>query len=124
MRGPILHALSHPDRANAPYLRGFDLESCSRLDFEAPDEERFPALRLGYRCVEEGEDAGCVLNAADEVAVASFLSGELSFLDITNINRTILDSRPGLFGSIESLTESDARARTLTQDLIRAGAAC
>lgn len=124
MRGPILHALSHPDRAEAPYLRGFDLDAFARLDFEAPDLERFPALQLGYRCIEEGEDAGCVLNAADEIAVASFLEGELAFSDISTINSAVLDARPGLCGSIESLIESDAQARALAQDLIRTAATC
>ena len=120
MRGPILHALSHPDRANAPYLRGFDFESFSRLDFEEPDFERFPALGLGYRCVEEGEDAGCVLNAADEIAVASFLAGNLPFSQIPEINKNVLDARPGLCGSIEELTKADETARALATDLIEA----
>ena len=119
MRGPILHALSHPDRAHAPYLTGFDFQSFSRLDFEEPDFERFPALGLGYRCVKEGEDAGCVLNAADEVAVASFLSGQLPFSQIPQINKAVLDARKGLCGSIEQLTKADAGARALATDLIR-----
>jgi 1-deoxy-D-xylulose-5-phosphate reductoisomerase len=124
MRGPILHALAHPGRAEAPYLRGFDLATCSRLDFAEPDTDLFPALELGFRCIEEGQDAGCALNAADEVAVASFLAGDLSFQDIPKINREVLDSRPGLFGSIADLTEADARSRALAQDLIQAKAAC
>lgn len=119
MRGPILHALSHPDRADAPYMQGFDFQSFSRLDFEEPDFERFPSLGLGYRCVEEGEDAGCVLNAADEIAVASFLSGDLPFSQIPQINKSVLDAREGLCGSIEQLTKADAAARALATDLIR-----
>ncbi len=124
MRVPILHALSHPDRGDAPYLRGFDLDSFRQLSFEAPDHERFPALRLGYRCIEEGEDAGCALNAADEVAVHAFLRGEIKFTDIAKVNASTLDARPGLFGSIPKLTESDQRARALAQELIQASATC
>ena len=120
MRGPILHALSHPDRAHAPYMRGFDFTEFSRLDFEEPDFARFPALGLGYRCVEEGKDAGCVLNAADEVAVASFLSGELPFSQIPQINEAVLDARQGLCGSIEELTKADLAARAMAKDLIQA----
>jgi 1-deoxy-D-xylulose-5-phosphate reductoisomerase len=124
MRVPILHALSYPDRGEAPYLRGFDLDAFRHLDFEAPDLDRFPALGLGYRCIEEGEDAGCVLNAADEVAVHAFLNGEIKFTDISKVNAATLDARPGLFGSIKNLTESDQRARAMAQDLIRSTATC
>ena len=124
MRGPILYALSHPGRGEAPYLRGFDLESFGRLDFEAPDTDRFPSLKLGYRCVEEGEDAGCVLNAADEVAVNSFLNGEIKFTDIAKVNLAALDARPRLFGTIDNLTASDTQARTAARDFIEATATC
>ena len=124
MRVPILHALSHPDRGRAPYLKGFDLDAFSQLTFEAPDLDRFPALGLGFRCIEEGQDAGCTLNAADEVAVHAFLGGEIKFTDIAKVNAATLDARPGLYGSIHNLTDSDQRARALAQDLIRSSAAC
>jgi 1-deoxy-D-xylulose-5-phosphate reductoisomerase len=124
MRVPILHALSHPDRGHAPYIHGFDLDSFSNLSFEAPDLDRFPALGLGYRCIDEGEDAGCVLNAADEVAVHAFLNGAIKFTDIAKINEATLDARPGLFDSIQNLTESDQQARALAQGLIRAATTC
>ena len=77
MRGPIHYALHHPDRAPSG-LRGFSIEQFQRLTFEAPDPGRFPALELGYRCLEEGSDSGSVLNAADEVAVAAFLNLEIA----------------------------------------------
>ena len=124
MRVPILHALSHPDRSEASYLRGFDMSSFARLTFEAPDMDRFPALALGYRCVEEGQDAGCVLNAADEVAVASFLAGELRFTDIARVNSATLDARPGMHTSIQELTHSDTQARAMAAELVRATTAC
>ncbi|MCB9916540.1 MAG: 1-deoxy-D-xylulose-5-phosphate reductoisomerase [Planctomycetes bacterium] len=122
MRGPIWYALNHPDRAPAN-LVGFDLARFSTLTFEAPDLERFPALALGFRCVEEGADAGCVLNAADEVAVAAFLAGELDFRDIQRVNARVLDQRPGRAGSLAELLAADARARELARAEVSAAAA-
>lgn len=114
MRGPIHYALHHPDRAPAP-LRGFDLELFRRLDFEAPDPARFPALALGFRCVEEGADAGAVLNAADEVAVAAFLERRIGLAEIAEVNRAVLDTRDGDGASLEALLRADARARTTAE---------
>jgi len=124
MRVPILHALSHPDRGHAPYLRGFDMDAFSELSFEEPDLDRFPALKLGFRCVEEGEDSGCALNAADEVAVGAFLDGLIKFTDIARLNESALDSRPGLCSSIQDLRESDSKTRALAEELIRSSATC
>ena len=119
MRGPIHYALHHPDRAPAD-LKGFDLELFRSLTFEAPDPERFPALGLGYRCVELGSDSGCVLNAADEVAVAAFLRREIAFPDLARIAREVLERRPGLDRDVAELVRADARARELARDRIRA----
>jgi len=115
MRGPIHYALHHPDRAPSD-LRGFDLSRFKSLTFEAPDPVRFPALELGFRCVEEGADAGSVLNAADEVAVEAFLQGEIGFPDIARINRRVLDRRPGLCGSVADLLRADRLARTCARE--------
>jgi 1-deoxy-D-xylulose-5-phosphate reductoisomerase len=114
MRGPIHYALHHPERAPSE-LRGFDLELFRRLTFEAVDRERFPALELGYRCVREGGVAGCLLNAADEVAVAAFLEGGLPFPELVAVNREVLDAPRGLAPStasgIDDLLAADAWAR-------------
>ena len=118
MRGPIHYALNHPDRASAS-LKGFDVELFKSLTFEEPDLERFPALELGYRCVEEGADAGAVLNAADEIAVDAFLKREIAFPDIPCINRSVLDRRPGLHASVDDLLRSDAAARELAREEVR-----
>ena len=118
MRGPIHFALHHPDRAPAP-LTGFDLEVFRTLTFEEPDTGRFPALELGFRCVEEGGDAGCVLNASDEVAVQAFLEGGIGFEDIQRINGCVLEQRPGLGGSVEELLRADGVARELALDQVR-----
>jgi 1-deoxy-D-xylulose-5-phosphate reductoisomerase len=114
MRGPIHYALHHPDRAPSG-LKGFDVDLFRSLTFEVPDRERFPALELGWRCVEQGADSGAVLNAADEIAVEAFLRGEIGFQDIPRINRSVLDQRPGHDGDIESLLRSDRIARDLAR---------
>jgi 1-deoxy-D-xylulose-5-phosphate reductoisomerase len=115
MRGPIHYALHHPDRA-ASTLCGFDLARFRALTFESPDPARFPALELGFRCVEEGADAGSVLNAADEVAVEAFLGGEIAFPEIARINRTALDRRPGPARTVEDLLQADRLARTIARE--------
>lgn len=112
MRGPIHYALHHPDRRPAD-LEGFTLERFANLTFEAPDLERFPALGLGFRAVEEGGDAGCALNAADEIAVAAFLEGRIRFTDIPRINSHVMDLRPGRSGTLDDLLAADATARVL-----------
>ena len=78
MRIPIAYALAWPERMETPAQR-LDLAAIARLDFEAPDLERFPALRLARAALEAGGAAPVVLNAANEVAVASFLAGEIRF---------------------------------------------
>jgi 1-deoxy-D-xylulose-5-phosphate reductoisomerase len=118
MRGPIHYALHHPDRAPAP-LVGFDLSLFRRLDFEAPDLERFPALRLGFRCVAEGSDAGAVLNAADEVAVAAFLARRIGLAEIAEVNRAVLDRRRGDDRTFEALLLADQRARADAEHEVR-----
>ena len=119
MRGPIHYALNHPDRARSS-LRGFDLDLFRTLTFEAPDPARFPALELGYRCLEEGSDSGSVLNAADEVAVEAFLNLEIALHDIPRINRLVLDRRPGLDGTVEDLLRADTLARSWAREEVRA----
>jgi 1-deoxy-D-xylulose-5-phosphate reductoisomerase len=81
MRIPISYALAWPERMPTPAQR-LDLAAIARLDFEAPDPDRFPALRLAREALEAGGAAPVVLNAANEVAVASFLAGEIAFPDI------------------------------------------
>ncbi len=120
MRGPIHYALHHPDRAPAD-LRGFDFDLFRRLDFERPDPARFPTLALGYRCLELGDDAGAVLNAADEVAVAAFLEGAIPFHEIWRINRDALERQASPAGArhdVDGLLQADRRAREHAQGRI------
>ncbi|MCP3915801.1 MAG: 1-deoxy-D-xylulose-5-phosphate reductoisomerase [bacterium] len=122
MRGPIHFALHHPERRPAR-LTGFDYSTFRELTFEKPDLQRFPTLELGFRCIEEGSDAGCVLNASDEVAVEAFLGREIAFQHIHTVNRAVLDRRPGMDGDVESLLRADRIARDLARDEIRLVAA-
>jgi 1-deoxy-D-xylulose-5-phosphate reductoisomerase len=118
MRLPIHHALSWPERS-ASSLQGFDAALFSSLTFEEPDLQRFPALALGYRCVREGGNSGAVLNAADEVAVEAFLTGELAFDRIVPTVSAILDQRLAWpEATLAELLEADRCARAATRTLI------
>jgi 1-deoxy-D-xylulose-5-phosphate reductoisomerase len=116
MRVPIAHTLAWPARLPTTAKR-LDLAALGRLEFEAPDPVRFPALRLAREALEAGGGAPCVLNAANEVAVATFLDGRLGFLDIAAIVSDVLDrlgSRPA--DSLADVLELDAHARVLAAD--------
>ena len=93
MKLPIQYALTWPERRDSPAKR-LDLTEALHLDFEPPDEDRFPALALGREVAASGGTAGAVLNAANEAAVAAFLGGELSFVEIVPACRAVLESHP------------------------------
>lgn len=100
MKVPIQFAFTYP-RRNRSDRNYFDLSKWSRLTFEAPDLERFPAVELGFRAAREGGLAGAVLNAANEAAVDLFLKGTINFVEITSCVRSVLDrlensANPGL----------------------------
>ena len=90
MRIPIAYALAWPERVETG-ARRLDLAAIARLDFEPPDVERFPALRVARQALESGGSAPIVLNAANEVAVASFLAGGIRFPDIVALVQRALD---------------------------------
>jgi 1-deoxy-D-xylulose-5-phosphate reductoisomerase len=111
MRTPIAYALSWPDRIETP-VAGLDLAAIGCLTFEPPDEERFPALRLARTALASGDSAATVLNAANEVAVHSFLAGEIGFLDIARVVETALEKTPGrALATLEDVAEIDSVAR-------------
>ena len=91
MRTPIAYALAWPKRMETPVER-LDFAAIRTLTFEEPDLERFPALRLAREALEAGGQAPCVLNAANEVAVADFLAGKIGFLDIARTCEATLDA--------------------------------
>ena len=111
MRIPIAYALAWPDRMPTPAQR-LNLVDIARLDFGEPDLERFPALRLAREALEAGGSAPPVLNAANEVAVATFLGGRIQFPDISRLVESALErnERPGP-QSIEDVFEIDREVR-------------
>lgn len=112
MRIPIAYALAWPERIETPAQR-LDLASLARLDFEAPDLTRFPALRLAREALQAGGAAPIVLNAANEVAVAGFLAGRLRFLDIADfVERALEQLDFAAPGSIEDVLEIDRATRS------------
>ncbi len=121
MRGPLHFALHWPERS-ASELVGFDLRWFRELTFEPVDPARFPSLELGYRCLAERGDSGCVLNAADEVAVEAFLERRIGFSEIERVNRSVLERRPGISGSVEQLLRADRLARELAREEIERSA--
>jgi 1-deoxy-D-xylulose-5-phosphate reductoisomerase len=111
MRVPISYALHHPDRADVP-VETLDLASVGSLDFESPDEETFACLRLAREAGAAGGSAPCVLNAANEVAVAAFLDGGLPFAAIAEVIEHTLDAMPAHpVGHFAELFAIDAEAR-------------
>ena len=119
MRIPIAYALAWPERLQTPADR-LDLKSVGRLDFEAPDLERFPALRLAREALEAGGAAPIVLNAANEVAVARFLNGEIGFLEIISIvDRALQFADFEAPGSINDVLEIDRTVRMRVETLAK-----
>ncbi len=118
MRLPILYALAYPERPAAPQL-AFDLAALSHLDFAPPDPVRFPCLRLAYEAAEAGQSACIALNAADEIAVAAFLEGRISFLDIPRtIERVLGETSADAPASIKEVLAADEAARACAHAVI------
>ena len=111
MRVPIAHALGFPDRIESG-ATPLDLGAIGQLSFEPPDLDRFPCLALAYSALRAGGGAPAVLNAANEVAVESFLSGRLRFTAIPDIIAGTLDSvSGGSAGDLAAILEVDAKSR-------------
>ena len=111
MRLPIGYALAYPDRIGTPFGR-IDWASLGRLEFEPPDMEAFPCLRLAYEAGRRGETAPAWLNAANEVAVAAFLDGLISWISIADVLEAVLDRHDGTVAeSPEVVIDVDRRAR-------------
>jgi 1-deoxy-D-xylulose-5-phosphate reductoisomerase len=120
MELPVLYALTHPDRIEEPAIAGFDPVASSPLTFERVRLDDFPALRLGIEAGRAGGAAPAVFNAANEQAVALFLDGSLSFVDIPRAISSALDRLAGLPGkNREELLSADAAARVLVRTEFR-----
>jgi 1-deoxy-D-xylulose-5-phosphate reductoisomerase len=125
MRLPIQYAFSYPERWDAA-LPSLNFTACGRLEFEAPDHTRFPCLRLAYRALEAGDGFPVVLNAANEVAVASFLEGQLAFPGIAAAIESALEAHAHRIGAgragpsdVAEVRELDGWTRTYTGGMIR-----
>ncbi|MEQ8248594.1 MAG: 1-deoxy-D-xylulose-5-phosphate reductoisomerase [Alphaproteobacteria bacterium] len=118
MRTPIAYTLAWPERMETPSAR-LDLAQIGALTFEAPDDTRFPALRLARQALRAGHGATTVLNAANEVAVAAFLAGKTGFLDIVATVEATLDAvRSGDTVSLADVMALDAQARRLADNFV------
>jgi 1-deoxy-D-xylulose-5-phosphate reductoisomerase len=118
MRLPIQYAFSYPERWPAP---GFDIVRAGRLDFEAPDADAFPCLRLAYRALEAERSLPVVLNAANEIAVAQFLEGRVGFPAIAQIIEGTMDAhRPAEVATLSAVRAVDSWARQHAREMARA----
>ena len=113
MRTPIAHALAWPERIDSG-VSPLDLFAIGRLDFERPDEQRFPCLRLAREAVQAGGSAPAMLNAANEVAVEAFLQRRIRFTDIARMIEAVLNALPvRAVEALDTVFEADRRAREL-----------
>jgi 1-deoxy-D-xylulose-5-phosphate reductoisomerase len=118
MRTPIANALGWPDRIPAPSAR-LDLAKLSQLTFQAPEPDRFPALRLARAALIAGGGAPTVLNAANEIAVAAFLEERIGFLDIAATVERALERLAGRrIGTLDDVYALDRETRATTRALI------
>ena len=113
MRTPIAYALSHPERIESG-VSGLDLIKMKRLDFEAPDLDKFPCLGLAYKALLMGQSAPTILNAANEVAVDAFLVESITFNQIAELIEYCMSAmKPQPLDSIEIVLEVDSKTRQL-----------
>ena len=120
MRIPIAYALAWPQRMSTPAHR-LDLAAIARLDFEAPDLKRFPALVLAREALEAEGSAPTVLNAANETAVARFLAGTIGFTDIARlVGEALAENRHAAPATIEEVLEIDRLTRERVDALMQA----
>ena len=116
MRTPIAHALAYPERIDSGVER-LDLTQVGRLEFSEPNLERFPCLRLGFEALRAGGSAPGALNAANEIAVAAFLDGQLRYTDIPRVcEDTLARIRVTPLDNLAAVTACDAGARALARE--------
>jgi 1-deoxy-D-xylulose-5-phosphate reductoisomerase len=119
MRIPIQFALSYPDRLKADFPR-FDFSKYPNLTFEQPDMKTFRNLKLAFEALERGGNVPCILNAANEIAVAAFLRDEIGFLEMSDlIEETMGKAGFILHPSLEDYIETDKMSRKITHELIK-----
>ena len=116
---PISYILAYPERLPLTHLPSLDLAAAQQLTFVQPDFVKFPCLQLAYDALARGGTCPAVLNAANEVAVESFLTEEIRFTDIAAINRKVLDAHtPQPVRDLEGLLEADRWARAYAREAL------
>jgi 1-deoxy-D-xylulose-5-phosphate reductoisomerase len=119
MRTPIAHAMAWPERIRSG-VQELNLFEIARLDFEEPDLQRFPCLRLAAEAMQQGGTATAILNAANECAVEAFLQGELNFADIPVLIEAALQEVPAHDShSLETILADDAISRAYCQERLQ-----
>ena len=120
MRTPIAYCLGLPERIDSG-VGDLDFDALSALTFQKPDFDRFPCLKLAYEAMNAGGAAPCVLNAANEAAVAAFLDGQIKFTDIAKtVAHCLAQDFSDDLGNIENLLAQDAATRRQAQEFIAA----
>ena len=120
MRTPIAYCLGLPERIDSG-VGDLDFDALSALTFQKPDFDRFPCLKLAYEAMNAGGAAPCVLNAANEAAVAAFLDGQIKFTDIAKtVAHCLAQDFSDDLGNIENLLAQDAVTRRQAQEFIAA----
>ncbi len=119
MRTAIGYALAYPRRPKLPVDR-LDFARLAKLEFQEPDEERFPALRLARRAMQDGGLMGAILNAAKEVALEAFIEERIGFLEMATVVETVMDRLgPGdTPDDIETIFDIDSEARIRAAELV------
>ena len=118
MRTPIQYALKYPDRGSN--IAGkLNLKEISRLEFDSPDLETFPALKMAYESGKASKGYPIVLNAANEIAVKAFLNKKISFTDIPRVISKMLDKHePGEFDTLDEILNLNRTVRNMTEEVI------
>ena len=118
MRLPIQYAFSYPNRVRSSFDR-LDFMKCSELTFEAPDTKRFRNLALAYEALHQGGNMPCIVNAANEVVVASFLADRVSFLGMSDVIEAAMQKVPFIQKpTYEDYVSTDAETRRIAAELV------
>ena len=116
MRHAIQYALTYPERREN-CTKSLDLSTLARLTFEEPDVERFPCLTLAYEALRRGGTTPAALNAANEVAVAAFLDGQIQFSDVPKVNKAVVDIHETTQAdSLDAILDADRAARAAARE--------
>lgn len=119
MRIPIAHAMAWPDRFNSG-AEPLDIFEVKRLDFEKPDLQRFPCLRLAYQAIDDGGIMPTILNAANEIAVEAFLQEQIRFTDIpVVIEKCMQKFNPEIADNLDTILQADNSARDCSNEIIQ-----